>query len=229
MRIRISSLLRPNTHFHTFPRVLQPHRNASSTTVAVGTSYERLTALTLQCLCFSLTHVGGRSDRGIDLQGYWSPPETHGKPPHENDGQSEPKQSHLRIPVIVQCKAHITRPKPEWIRELQGAMDSAPIQLGDNVMGVLVSKGKVTSGVREAVMAAKRGVMWVQMEEFEDGKGRVEQCLWNGEVQRRVGDGLSTGFVYAPGLGGQPVREMRLLLQGRIWSSVTDLSDALLV
>lgn len=95
-------------------------------------------------------------------------------------------------------------------------MIAAPLHLGDGVVGVLVSKGRVTSGVREAVMKAERGVMWVQLEEIGE-RGRVGQMMWNKWITGMVGEGLGTGFVFSGSEGEGVERELRLLWEGRVW------------
>ena len=201
-------------HLHP-PRVSSPLRTTrclSSTppptpsTTARGTSYEHLALISLRRLAFTLKHVGGRSDRGIDLLGHWHPPT------QESSAADKPN---LSIPVIVQCKAHKRTPNPAWIRELEGALAAAPGEWREGV-GVLACKGKATVGVREAVMGAGRGVIWVQL----DGDGeeaRVEQMLWNRKVKELVGEGLGVGFVYLPREKGRVVRDLRLSLEGRVW------------
>ncbi|KAG8526499.1 uncharacterized protein KY384_008699 [Bacidia gigantensis] len=199
-------------------------------TTSVGTTYEHLVAQTLRHLAFTLTHVGGRSDRGIDLLGHWCPPTQTPHPFPSLNGDADvsdnPRiQPKNQIPVIVQCKAHARSPSPSWIRELEGAIAHAPALLGDRVLGILVSKRAMTAGVREAVMKAGRGVMWVQVEEHEGergtmAEGRIAQVLWNSAVADVVGRDLGTGVVYV-GYGGdgrgKVEKELRLSWKGRVW------------
>lgn len=86
---------------------------------------------------------------------------------------------------------------------------------------MLVSKGKATLGVREAVMAAEKGLVWVQLAEVGDAEGGFGQILWNKAVREIVGAGLGVGFVYKPGEAGL-VRELRLCLEGRVWEGGGD-------
>ena len=102
------------------------------------------------------------------------------------------------------------------MRELEGALAAAPAEWRDEGVGVLVSKGKATPGVREAVMgaaAAGRGLVWVQM----GGEGGVGQVLWNKRVGELVGKGVGVGFVYRPVGGGKVGRELRLIYEGEVW------------
>lgn len=104
------------------------------------------------------------------------------------------------------------------MRELEGALAAAPEGWRDaGGVGVLVSKGQATPGVREAVMGAeRRGLVWVQMV-GEGGEGRVGQVLWNRRVGEVVGKGWGVGFVYRPLGGGKVGRELRLMYEGRVW------------
>jgi len=57
----------------------------------------------------SLRSVGGRSDGGIDLQGWWWLPIAH-------------NQQRQRIRVFAQCKAEKKKIGPKYIRELEGVL-----------------------------------------------------------------------------------------------------------
>ena len=57
--------------------------------VAIGTAFEKLTALTLKPIGMNLVRVGGSGDKGIDLIGTWTLPNSLGFP---------------SIPVMIQCK-----------------------------------------------------------------------------------------------------------------------------
>lgn len=97
-------------------------------------------------------------------------------------------------------------------------MAAAPPEWRDGV-GVLISKGKATPGVRQAVMGARRGLVWVQMmgEGVGGGEGRVGQVLWNKWVGELVGAGVGVGLVYRPMGGGKVEGELRLMYEGKVW------------
>ncbi|MDI1485356.1 MAG: hypothetical protein OHK93_000493 [Ramalina farinacea] len=214
LTLRLPTLLTHHHHHHHLPPALKPPYQAPTTTTtsplsttAIGTNYERLALLALQPLAFDLRRVGGRADKGIDLIGTWRLPPS--SPFHPKAGGAIEARSSLDIPVIAQCKAHASTPHPAWVRELEGALAAAP----GGSFGVLVSKGKATPGVREAVMRAEgRGLVWVQM----GGEGRVGQVLWNRRVGEVVGKGWGVGVVYSPVEGGVG-RELRLMYEGRVW------------
>lgn len=196
--------------------------NSSSTksTVEVGTSYEYLCATTLECLGFSLSRTGGRSDKGIDLLGTWNLPSKS----HSKDEQT--------LHVVVQCKARKDTPNPMWIRELDGAVAGAPFKWrGDDVIRTLCAKGEATVGVREAVRNSRRPLIWVRIEdlgertdangELDLARGRVRQLLWNHQVQCMVGQGLGVGVKYVHGKKGPMEQEVCLTLEGKIWQPVS--------
>ncbi len=181
--------------------------------VHVGTSYEYLCAHALLRLGFTnLIRTGGRSDRGIDLLGYWKPPLL--------------SPTSRGLPVIVQCKATARKPGPEMIRELEGAIAGAPREWReDTTIGVLSAKKECTDGVRQAVKRSSRGLVWVMIEDVdkergflagEDTGGKVKQVLWNARVKEVLGDRVGSGLRYAMGKGGIE-KDVCLTVDGRVW------------
>ena len=216
-------------HRHLATSRTHAHPKASST-VQVGTSYEHLCARTLPRLGFQdLTRTGGRADKGIDLLGKWLPISLQRT-------QSPP------LNVVVQCKAVARKAGPEMIRELEGALAGAPGQWsGESTVGVLCARREVTAGVRDALRRSKRGVVWVMVEDRDDGKkegksegidggeikagksegigvargGRIRQVLWNDRVQKLVGEVTGTGVIHIPGeAGGRMETEVLLSWNG---------------
>lgn len=99
-------------------------------------------------------------------------------------------------------------------------------------MGVFCAKKEATSGVREAVRRTKMGVVWVMLEDLEDGTeeeenvhviggvlGRIRQVLWNEKVQSLVGDGVGAGVRYVPTEDGSLEKEVVLMLDGKVWDA----------
>ena len=182
---------------------------SAAATVHVGTTYERLCLRVLHRLGFSLTRTGGRSDKGIDLLGLWHPP--------------VPPSASSPLRVVVQCKAYAGQVYPALIRELEGAVAGGPVEWrSDNTIGVLCAPKGATSGIRDAVRMAEKGVIWVTIEEAagleEDVRveGRVTQLLWNEKVSKMVRNGLGAGLKYVPGTKGLE-QEVVLMLDGRVW------------
>lgn len=81
----------------------------SLSTVHKGGAFEKRALRLLQSsLSMSLQRVGGRSDGGIDLQGWWWLP-----------SQSPDRK---RIRVLAQCKAEKKKIGPKYIREMEGVL-----------------------------------------------------------------------------------------------------------
>ncbi|KAF2228175.1 hypothetical protein BDZ85DRAFT_187432, partial [Elsinoe ampelina] len=168
----------PSSLHNSLPTFLHHARTTSlspTSTVYIGTHYEYTCLLALRSLGFTLHRTGGASDLGIDLLGVWRPPSL---------SASE------EIKVIVQCKAEV--PKPQFVRELEGALGSAPTGWkGEGTMGWLVARGEATKGVREAVRRGRGALGFV----FVEKEGRVRQVLWNGRAgERLVGVGVGVKY-----------------------------------
>lgn len=112
------------------------------------------------------------------------------------------------------------------VRELEGAVAGAPAEWrGGDTIGMLCAKKQATEGVRQAVRRSERGIMWVMIEDLDDGKeglegeareGRVRQLLWNGRVGKVISDRVGTGLRYLPGKRGVE-KEVCLALDGKLW------------
>lgn len=123
--------------------------------------------------------------------------------------------------VLVQCKATKAKPAPERIREMEGAMAGAPEGWrGANTVGVLCAKQAATKGVREAVRRCGTPVVWIMIEEDDEGAGtgRVRQVLWNEKVAAMGAEGVGVGVRYAETrAAGGLEKEAVLLWEGREW------------
>ena len=124
------------------------------------------------------------------------------------------------------------------IRELEGALAGAPGEWsGGDTIGVLCAKRGVTAGVRDALRRSRRGIVWVMVEDIDDGgkeckredreevgvsdeevkedrearEGRIRQVLWNDRVQKLVGEETGTGVIYRLGEEGQPMESEVLM------------------
>lgn len=144
--------------------------------------------------------------------------------------------------MIIQCKALSRKPGPELIRELEGALSDPPVGWrGKETVGVLCAKRAATAGVRDAVRRCGKGVVWVMVEDLDEGVdavegegeredgenvcnirerrgGRVKQILWNKRVREMVGESVGAGVRYLPEVGGRVVeREVCLMVDGVVW------------
>jgi hypothetical protein len=77
----------------------------------------------------SLKRVGGKSDGGIDLMGWWwLPPAVTGNLPKTKnavafDSSSSPSQiGRRRLRVLAQCKAEKKKMGPHYVREMEGVL-----------------------------------------------------------------------------------------------------------
>ncbi|KAG6879836.1 hypothetical protein C0992_010794 [Termitomyces sp. T32_za158] len=85
-----------------------------TTTVYRGTAFEHRAQNILQThMSMSLRRVGGKSDGGIDLLGWWW------LPPF---GASDINVPRRRLRVLAQCKAEKKKIGPKFIREMEGVL-----------------------------------------------------------------------------------------------------------
>ncbi|KAI5888315.1 uncharacterized protein SCHCODRAFT_02636375 [Schizophyllum commune H4-8] len=104
----------------------QTMRNAQ-TAVAKGTAFEqRSLAVARTRLSMSLRRVGGKSDGGIDLTGWWWLPHSldMAQSQHASAGNAVQSQPHprRRIRVLAQCKAEKKKIGPNYVREMEGVL-----------------------------------------------------------------------------------------------------------
>ena len=79
-----------------------------------GTAFEgRSLNILHDHMSMSLRRVGGKSDGGIDLLGWWWLPSID---------PSASERRHRRIRVIAQCKAEKKKTSPKYVRELEGVL-----------------------------------------------------------------------------------------------------------
>jgi hypothetical protein len=138
----------------------------ASTTFA-GTYYEYATQSLLRRYGFSLTRVGGRGDRGVDLKGTWTV-------------ATGEEKVELELPVIVQCKRLKSKVGPNLIRELEGALAGR-----SNTLGVLVGTKGATKGVRDAMGRSRVGICWIMLEVEEQAGGEVANEDDGDEVEEK--------------------------------------------
>jgi len=168
----------------------------------------------LRRLHLSLTRIGGRSDAGIDLVGYWHlPPNT----PHP-------------LRVLVQCKALRVKAKPNLVRELDGMFAGAPAGWrSDRVLGMLVSSREATSGVREALGKSPWPLVWALV----GLDGVVRQCLWNQRAAEVGLEGVGVTVRYLPQRGGESVEgvksEVALTWKGEVIEEMKNADNGSLV
>jgi hypothetical protein len=94
-----------------------------ASTVFKGNAFEHRSLRVLEKhLSMSLRHVGGNSDGGVDLIGWWW------LPPFTSSSDASPEASDIssrqRVRVLAQCKAHTKKLGPSTVRELEGVLSS---------------------------------------------------------------------------------------------------------
>lgn len=83
-----------------------------------GVAYEERSMRLLQDhFSMSLRRVGGKSDGGIDLQGWWWLPSNDDAP-----------GTHRRLRVLAQCKTEAKKMSPKYVREMEGVLHVAHTQ-----------------------------------------------------------------------------------------------------
>lgn len=111
-------------------------RTTTMSTVHRGAEFEQYSLRVLEnCLSMSLRRVGGKSDGGIDLQGWWWLPTDDSSP----DG-------HRRFRILAQCKREEKKVPPKYVREMEGVLhrygveqSSATHAVTPPAVGVLIS------------------------------------------------------------------------------------------
>ena len=72
---------------------------------------------------------------------------------------------------------------------------------------------EATKGVRDAVRACPRAVVWAMI----DGNGRVRQVLWNRKAAGVGFEGVVVQTLFVTGENGKVEREAVLTCKGEIW------------
>ncbi|KAJ6631175.1 hypothetical protein B0H10DRAFT_1773091 [Mycena sp. CBHHK59/15] len=88
-------------------------------TVHRGNFFEERSMKLLQDnLSMSLRRVGGKSDGGIDLMGWWWLPPSDSEPVAGRDALL----ARRRLRVLAQCKAEKKKASPKYVREMEGVL-----------------------------------------------------------------------------------------------------------
>ena len=127
------------------------HTLASSlSTTHRGTAFEERSLRILEAhLSMSLRRVGGKSDGGIDLLGWWWLP----APGSHACLSTAPRR---RLRVLAQCKAEKKKMSPKYVREMEGVLHrylvssppasppTSPLDAKSPVVGLLISESPFT-------------------------------------------------------------------------------------
>ncbi|KAG1884323.1 hypothetical protein F4604DRAFT_1732789 [Suillus subluteus] len=194
------------------------HRTLS--TVARGTAFEEWSLQLLQdYFSMSLKRVGGKSDGGVDLLGWWWLPFT-------SDSQSTPiTPPRRRIRVLAQCKAEKKKFSPNYVREMEGVWhmhtqarspgeSSIPVsELG--TVALLLSESKFTTATLTRALGSSVPFLLMHLpppsissdSRVETILGEVGSAFWNpalGGAQGLLRGELDVRWERDPGGGGRP-------------------------
>jgi hypothetical protein len=120
--------------------------NAPLSNVHRGVAFEERALRMLQChLSMSLKRVGGRSDGGIDLLGWWWLPTQHSpetpSAPQRPAGMASLGTSTRRFRVFAQCKAEKKKIGPNYVREMEGVLHRLMLSRTQRPAGEAGSEG----------------------------------------------------------------------------------------
>jgi Protein of unknown function (DUF2034) len=166
----------------------------------------------------SLKHVGGKSDGGIDLVGWWLlPSRIENDPPQRTSVVGVDPETYRHIRVIAQCKAEKKKVGPVYVRELEGVFSrytdtsrvvSSSRQLNSPIAALLVSESPFT---RAAVLRAQSSLvpfllLHIPPPEDQMGHGQLGTVFWNPALGSEVlGGKFELRWERCVKYGGRPV------------------------
>jgi hypothetical protein len=130
----------------------------------------------------TLLRTGGKSDRGLDLCGTWSPPTSAGLPSRN-------------LTVYVQCKAERKRAGPKYLRELEGTLG---LSRDADSLGILASASPCTPGMRQHMFLSKKPLAYCSVAPYDQG-GYLMQFLWNSVAGGLIGRAVGVTTKYVTG------------------------------
>ncbi|KAF8589123.1 hypothetical protein K439DRAFT_1333444 [Ramaria rubella] len=108
-----------------------------------GVAFEKRALSVLQSqLSMSLQKTGGKSDGGIDLQGWWWLPPSKRDPVSPATWKGTDGIARRRLRVIGQCKAEKKKMSPNYVRELEGVLGRHDSR--QPTVGLLISQSPFT-------------------------------------------------------------------------------------
>lgn len=174
----------------------------------------------------TLSRVGGRDDRGLDLRGTWLPPmapavtePSPSSPPSPSRRQQlQPLPQRPEIQVYVQCKVDRKQSKPRFLRELEGTLGITATPEFPPI-GILASTVPCTPGLRKHMLLSRMPLAYCCIAPYDRG-GHLLQFLWNNEVANLIGRGVgvTTRYICEDGSEeGEAIRkEAVLTVHGQI-------------
>ena len=149
---------------------------------------ERAVRLLQDGLSMSLKRVGGKSDGGVDLRGWWW------LPPIGDTRISATQRRRLR--VLAQCKAEKKKFSPNYVREMEGVLHrytySAHQKNESEVhpyVALLLSESPFTSSTLLRAQSSPipffllhlppTDTFQTDLDDSSDGRGRIGPAFWN--------------------------------------------------
>lgn len=189
---------------------------AKLATVHQGVRFEERSHSVLRSqLSMTLTRVGGKSDGGVDLQGWWwLPPAPSSTAPTIATGwQQDPLRRRLR--VLGQCKAERMKLGPHYVREMEGVMLALDSEhMGDEhghpgSVALLVSESGFTRGGLERARQSRVPFFLMHLPPLDVGADRPEAiggCIWNPILVSMLGTEFEVRWERSlqPDLSGRP-------------------------
>ncbi|KAJ7136075.1 hypothetical protein C8R44DRAFT_609478 [Mycena epipterygia] len=158
-------------------------------------------------LSMSLRRVGGKSDGGIDLMGWWWLPSSSEPEP---SGSTSDASKRRRLRVLVQCKAEKKKTSPNYVREMEGVLHRYMSLLGsgassssrDPLVALLVSESPFTKSTLLRAQSSPTPFFLIHIPPLPDANAAEEP--------HEETSGIGTA-VWNPALAG-----VRGLLEGKI-------------
>jgi len=149
-----------------------------------GRAFEkRSLALLENSLSMSLRRVGGRSDGGVDLEGWWwlppLPTTSNSSAQSGYTGVSNGVEGRRRIRVLAQCKAEKNKVGPKYVRELEGVLSrhsfgvappAIPQQPHTPVVALLLSQSAFTMAAVTCAFSSHLPFMLLRLSEQDPSR-----------------------------------------------------------
>ncbi|KAI0037144.1 hypothetical protein K488DRAFT_39670 [Vararia minispora EC-137] len=161
-------------------------------TVHRGNEFERRSLRLLrENLSMSLTRVGGKSDGGVDLLGWWW------LPPRGCTSGATATHERRRLRVLAQCKAEKKKMGPAYLRELEGVVykhsvahdrsaDTEPTGSKQPIVGLLISQSEFTRASMLAAQASPVPLLLLYLPGLH-GEGGIGSAVWNAALGAEKG------------------------------------------
>ncbi|KAK7046709.1 hypothetical protein R3P38DRAFT_2506932 [Favolaschia claudopus] len=193
-------------------RGISSARTGVLSTTYQGTLFEERSMKILQDhLSMSLRRVGGKSDGGIDLMGWWWLPNS------DKSSVSKDELHRRRLRVLAQCKAEKRKPGPKYVREMEGVLHRHMLSLSTTtqypLVALLVSESPFTKGTILRAQSSPVPFFLLHLPpetddsdtEPEADDQRIGSAVWNPALSRGLlGGMMEARWERAPSGVGRP-------------------------